>query len=112
RYDHAPRPARCATAWSCSYLQRRRTGPAVFDAGLDRRPVVLPVPERLPVLLLDAAVGLRVVEVVGRIAMPRTPEQAGRLCAHHVPHRAAEAFTLGVVEHGEFVHVGAAIDIA
>ena len=49
----------------------------------------------------------RVVERVDRVAVARAPEQARVLVAHHLPHRAAQALALRLVEHRELVEVGA-----
>ena len=79
------------------------------DAALDLLEAVESVPEHLPLLLLDAAVGLGVIEDVDLVVVARTPEQLRRLLAHHVPHRAAEALALRVVEHGELVQIHRAL---
>jgi hypothetical protein len=59
--------------------------------------------------LLQAAVALREIEGVDRIAAARAPEQARVLVAHHLPDRAAEALALRFVQHGELVQVHARI---
>src|SRR5688572_17967922 len=75
-----PRRVGATLQWSVvadmSVLQRRRPPRAVLDAAFDLVEPVHAVPEHLPLLLLDAAVGLGVVERVDRIAVARPPEQA------------------------------------
>ncbi|KAG1466316.1 hypothetical protein G6F57_013277 [Rhizopus arrhizus] len=90
-----------------SALQARGALGAVIDIGLDAVDAVGAEPEHLPVILLVAAVGLSVVEVVDRIAVARAPEQLRRFFQHHVPDRAAQAFALRIVQHGELVQVHA-----
>ena len=65
------------------------------------------VPEHLPLLLLDAAVGFGVVENVDLVVVARAPVQLRGFLAHHLPYRPPQAFALGLVEHGELVQVHA-----
>ncbi len=73
---------------------------------LDLLEIFQPVPEPLPLLLLDATVGFGVVKDIDLVVMARAPEQLRGLFAHHIPHRAAKTFALRVVEHGELVQIG------
>src|SRR5690606_10039613 len=97
----------CRDAASISADQGGLAGGAVGHAALDMVEAGDAVPEHFPLLLLDAAVGLGVVEDVDLVVVARAPEQLRRLLAHHVPDRAAEAFALGVVQHRELVQVHA-----
>src|SRR5690606_25359225 len=63
------------TADIASALQRRHARAAVGHAMLDLVEIVHAVPEHLPLLLLEAAVGLGVVEDVDLVVVARTPEQ-------------------------------------
>src|SRR5690606_36361957 len=89
----------------CSVHQGGRPGGAVRHAAFDLGEAVEAVPEHLPLLLLEAAVGLGVVEDVDLVVVARAPEQPWRLLAHHVPDRAPQALALGVVEDRELVQV-------
>src|SRR5690606_5140148 len=97
----------CRNAASMSADQGGPAGGAVGHAALYVVEAVDAVPEHLPLLLLDAAVGLGVVEDVDLVVVARAPEQLRRLLAHHVPHRPAQALALGVVQHRELVQVHA-----
>src|SRR5690606_6230060 len=89
-----------------SVQQRWRARGAVGHAALDLGEAVESVPEHLPLLLLEAAVGLGVVEDVDLVVVARAPEQPRGLVAHLVPDGAAKALALCVVEHGKLVEVG------
>src|SRR5690606_40610620 len=58
-----------------SVQQRWRARGAVGHAALDLGEAVESVPEHLPLLLLEAAVGLSVVEDVDLVVVARAPEQ-------------------------------------
>src|SRR4026208_2369561 len=78
------------------------------DAARDVGKIVQPVPEHFPAFLLDAAIGLRVIEMIDRVAMARAPEDARLFRTHDLPYRAAETFALRLVQYGKLVQVSQA----
>src|SRR5690606_36871842 len=109
--------AACSSRCSCRLLQRlfregvllegRGAMLAMLHAGGNIGKRLEAIPEHLPARLLEATVALGEVERVHRVAAARAPEQARRALAHHLPHGAAEALALGLVEHRELVQVDA-----